>query len=292
MCPAKFFGVTYSINPWMADSINKVDTALAFKQWQQFRDELHKAGATTKLMTPVQSQPDMVFTANAGHFFPIDNDSSEQVFIISRMKHQKERGIEEENFLKAVRRFAPDYTMIELPRRDDIAFEGEADIIQAGMTTVVGYGPRTNEAGLHEVYKIIPNVRHVMPLRLINPDFFQLDMCFFYHEFTHPDLSLHRKLILAYKQAFDETGQHLIERFAVTNGIALVWVTKEDAYRLACNAVGIGNSIILNNISPYVEEHFEKMWPGELKFVRVKLTEFLKAGGGAKSLVLEMPQGV
>jgi len=293
MCPAKYFGVTYNINPWMTDNIGLVDTGLAFKQWQQFREELHKAGATTKLMTPVQSQPDMVFAANAGTFFPIENDSDEKIFIISRFKHQAERGVEEENYLKTVRRLAPDYPMLELPRRNDIAFEGDADIIQAGKTTIIGYGQRTNEAGLHEVYKVLDaSARKILALRLVNPDFFNLDMCFFYHEFDHPDLALRRKLIMAYKDAFSVEDASRIEQFAAANSTALVWVTKEDAYRLACNAVGIDNTILLNNISVNVEEYLNKIWPGELNIVRVRLTEFLKAGGGAKSLLLEMPQAI
>jgi N-dimethylarginine dimethylaminohydrolase len=292
MCPAKFFGVTYSINSWMTDNINKVDTALAFKQWQQFREVLHEAGATTKLMTPVQSQPDMVFAANAGAFFPLEHSSDEKVFVVARMKHQAERGVEEENYLKAIRRLAPDYAMLELPRREDIAFEGEGDVVQAGLTTVIGYGPRTNQAGLHEIYKIIPQNRHVLALQLVNPDFYQLDMCFFYHEYNHPHLGLSRRLILAYKDAFTDDDAKRIVKLANERDALLIWVTKEDAYRLACNAVGVDNTIILNNISQAVEEYLQKMWPDEIKIVRIKLTEFLKAGGGAKSLVLEMPQGI
>lgn len=290
MCPAKFFGVTYSINPWMTDNINKVDTALAFKQWQQFREVLHDAGAITKLMTPVQSQPDMVFAANAGAFFPTSDDS--QIFINARMKHQTERGVEEENYLKAIRRYAPDYPMLELPRRTDIAFEGEADVIQAGLTTVIGYGPRTNQAGLNEIYKIIPANRHRLALQLVNPDFYQLDMCFFYHEFVHPNLGLSRRLMLAYDGAFTDADNKRIGLLAKQRDALLLWVTKEDAYRLACNAIGIDNTIILNNISAPIEEYLGKLWPDELNIVRVKLTEFLKAGGGAKSLVLEMPQAI
>lgn len=290
MCPPKCYSVDYSINPWMDDNIGKVDQPVAFKQWQVFREALHDSGASTKLVAEVRSAPDMCFTANSGMFMPLDRESNEKIFVLGYPRFLKERGDEGETVLRHVRRFCPNQGMLELPRIENLVFEGEADITVVGRTTIVGYGPRTNRLGITELYKMVPVPSQLLALQLVNPDFFNLDMCFFYHEFQHPTLAMDRRLIFAYKEAFDEASVKAIENFSRQESILLIWVPKEDAYRLACNAIGIGNRIILNNISQNIEDYLEKVWPGELEIVRVKLTEFLKAGGGAKSLVMEMPE--
>src|SRR5437763_15654880 len=65
MCPPDYFGVFYEINPWMHTE-NVADRDLAQEQWHHLVANLRRAGATVKMMEPVKSLPDLVFTANAG----------------------------------------------------------------------------------------------------------------------------------------------------------------------------------------------------------------------------------
>src|SRR5260370_9626891 len=62
-------------------------------------------------------------------------------------------------------------------------------------------------------------------------------------------------------------------------------VTEPDALRFACNAINIDRTIILNNISRELSDQLESKG---FHVVQVPLTEFLKAGGAAKSLVMRL----
>ena len=62
MCPLDYFGVEYSINPWMTGNLGSVDPERAKKQWQSLLSKF----AEIELLRPRPHLPDMVFTANAG----------------------------------------------------------------------------------------------------------------------------------------------------------------------------------------------------------------------------------
>ena len=64
MCPPKYYGIEYEINPWM-DRTRVVDTRLAAKQWDTLHALILECGAQIELAEPVEGLPDMVFTANA-----------------------------------------------------------------------------------------------------------------------------------------------------------------------------------------------------------------------------------
>ena len=62
-----------------------------------------------------------------------------------------------------------------------------------------------------------------------------------------------------------------------------------DAGNFACNAVNLGNKIILNTASAYLK--------GQLKqkgfdVIEIELSEFIKAGGSAKCLTLKLIDSV
>jgi len=64
-------------------------------------------------------------------------------------------------------------------------------------------------------------------------------------------------------------------------------VSEMDALRFACNAINVGRHILLNEISAKLSQRLEGC--GFL-VVQVRLTEFLKAGGAAKCLVLRLSE--
>jgi len=64
-------------------------------------------------------------------------------------------------------------------------------------------------------------------------------------------------------------------------------VSEMDALRFACNAINVGRHILLNEISGDLSQRLEGC--GFL-VVQVRLTEFLKAGGAAKCLVLRLSE--
>jgi N-dimethylarginine dimethylaminohydrolase len=88
-----------------------------------------------------------------------------------------------------------------------------------------------------------------------------------------------------YPEGFDAASQVNIEfRYPEEKRIA---VSLQDALRFACNAINVGKTILLNEVSPQLSGHL-----GALGFrvIQVPLTEFLKAGGAAKCLVLRLSE--
>ena len=84
-----------------------------------------------------------------------------------------------------------------------------------------------------------------------------------------------------YPPAFDHPSRALIEaHYSASHRIA---VNETDALRFACNAINVGRTILLNEISPQLSAQLESRG---FSVVQVKLSEFLKAGGAAKCLVL------
>jgi ornithine--oxo-acid transaminase len=60
-----------------------------------------------------------------------------------------------------------------------------------------------------------------------------------------------------------------------------------DALQFACNAVNVGRTILLNTVSAELCARLEGRG---FEIVQVELTEFLKAGGAAKCLVLRLSE--
>jgi N-dimethylarginine dimethylaminohydrolase len=63
MCPPRYFGVSYAINPWMHPD-RPVDAALAMTQWAALRATFARLGHRVHVIDPVPGLPDMVFAAN------------------------------------------------------------------------------------------------------------------------------------------------------------------------------------------------------------------------------------
>jgi N-dimethylarginine dimethylaminohydrolase len=88
-----------------------------------------------------------------------------------------------------------------------------------------------------------------------------------------------------YPAAFDAESQQQIERRYPS--AKRIRVAEADALRFACNAVNIGKAILLNRISNQLLVRLQSLG---YSVTEVDLTEFLKAGGAAKCLVLRLSE--
>ena len=66
----------------------------------------------------------------------------------------------------------------------------------------------------------------------------------------------------------------------------LIPVSEQDARRFKCNAIVIEKNVIMNHGCPQIRLQLEAL--GFSAF-EIPLTEFIKAGGSAKCLVLQVP---
>jgi ornithine--oxo-acid transaminase len=263
MCPPSLYDVNYVINPWMEGNVNRSSRQNAERQWEQ----LHSAVASVarvELVEPQAGSPDMVFTANAG----LVRDG---VVALSRFFHPERQG-EEPHF----RKWFDDsgYAVRDLPRA--VPFEGEGDaLFEADNSRLwAGHGMRSREAS-HAYLQGTWDVE-VISLHLIDPRFYHLDTCL---------CPLYGGYVLYYPEAFDADSQaRIAARYPEERRIA---VSLPDALRFACNAVNVGRTILLNEVSQPLVNRLESLG---FRVIQIPLSEFLKAGGAAKCLVLRLSE--
>lgn len=256
MCPPTHFRIAYEINPWM-DLRRDVDRPLAQRQWEALYEALTlQAGARVRLVEPAPDQPDMVFTANAGLVVG-------RRFLPSNFRHAERAG-EEARFCDWMA--AADYTLAPLPEGG--AFEGEGDALFCGDLLLAGYGFRTDLAAHRAVEQILG--WPVLSLELVDPRFYHLDTCL---------LPLGPGATACYLPAFSAAARRALREKLPS----LIAVEEAEALRLGCNAVVLGRSVVLPAGCPRLSAALAERG---YRPIPVYLSEFLKAGGSAKCLVL------
>ena len=259
MCRPTYYKISYEINPWMSLK-RQVHRARAMAQWNRLYTILtQQLRVPVRLLPPHPGVPDLVFTANAGLI-------AGRTFIRSNFRYperQAEESLVERYFRRArfrVARLRPQYD-----------FEGEGDALWLGRTLVFGFRFRS-DAPVHEELGRILGAR-VLPVELVDRRFYHLDTCF---------CPLTPTSALWFPKAFDHYGRKVIES-CVEEPIA---VTERDARRFVCNAIAIRGSIVLQEgYSGGVRRRLERRG---FRLYPIDLSEFLKAGGSAKCLVLHL----
>src|SRR5229473_2500051 len=265
MCPPKLYDVNYVINPWMAGNIHASSRVRAAQQWQNLYEAVTEV-ADVELIEPQPGSPDMVFTANAG----LERNG---IVAISSFFHPERQG-EEPYFRRWFRQAG--YTLVDIPRATPFEGEGDALFSTDGPCLWAGHGLRTalsSHRALRDIWGI-----PVVPLHLIDPRFYHLDTCF---------APLEGGYVMYFPDAFDHVSLHRIDAFYPPE--KRIVVREADAVCFACNAINVGRTIILNKISSKLSGELEHLG---FKVIQVELTEFLKAGGAAKCLVMKLSKHV
>lgn len=265
MCPPDYFAVDYVINPWMAGHESSLDLALAKQQWEELRDVISEK-ADVVVMDPQPDLPDMVFTANAGvvygskaiasHFMP------------------DERRAEEPHFKKWFRDNG--FDLLDLDEK--IGFEGAGDCLldRGGEWLWTGHGFRT-EIEAHDEIKRFFDV-DLVSIKLTDSRFYHIDTCF---------CPLTGGFLMYHPPAFDFDSRIAIESRVPAEKRVLV--DTQDAGNFACNAVNVGDTVIVNKASDHLKSQLKDKG---FKVREVGLSEFLKAGGSAKCLTLKVVEPV
>ena len=259
MCAPDHFGVDYVINPWMENQIGRADQRRARAQWEHLRRNL-SACAPLSFVEAESGLPDMVFTANAG--LAIGGAA-----VVARFA-AKERRPEERLF----RDWFEGQGFAIAPWPEDVAFEGAGDALPDpdGGRIWCGYGWRSSERApglLEAVFE-----RDAIPLRLVDPRFYHLDTCL---------CPLPGGWLMYYPAAFDDASRAVIA--ARTRKERRIEVSEKDALGFACNAVEAGGHVFMNACSASLRA---RLVAAGFTPVVTPLSEFLKAGGGAKCLTL------
>ncbi|MBI4341919.1 MAG: amidinotransferase, partial [Candidatus Omnitrophica bacterium] len=251
--------IAYEINPWMSLK-RQANRARALAQWTQLHRILtQRLGARVKRLPPRPGVPDLVFTANAGLV-------RGRTIIRSNFRHperQREEPIIERYFRRA------GFRIVRLPARYD--FEGEGDALWMGRTLVFGFRFRS-DAPTHETLSRLLGAR-VLPVELADRRFYHLDTCF---------CPISDTAALWFPKAFDRYGRRVLESVAEE----LIDVREADAARFVCNAIPVGRTLVMQaGSSASLRRRLARRG---FEVAGVDLSEFLKAGGSAKCLVLRL----
>lgn len=262
MCPPKYYGIEYEINPWMS-RLHGAEPTVAQAQW----DNLHRTlvedcGATVERVDPVEGLPDLVFTANAGLV------AGDRV-ILSRFRFPVRTG-EEPVFARWFREHG--FEVLDLP--ENLYFEGAGDALRCGDHLFAGYHFRSEIRSHTAVAEILGE--RVLSLQLTDPRFYHLDTCF---------CPLSDGRLMYYPPAFDEYARRVIEQ----NVAERIEVTESDAARFGCNAVCLNGQVVLPAGCTRLT-HDLVSWGYRVH--SVNLSEYIKSGGAAKCLTLRLDESL
>jgi N-dimethylarginine dimethylaminohydrolase len=261
MCPPEHFTVDYVINPWMAGNEDSMSLDKARQQWQTLRETVSEIAEVVTL-APDPKLPDMVFTANAGvvygdkaiasHFMPMERRPEEPIF----KQWFRDNG----------------FNLFELDEK--IGFEGAGDCLldRRGEWLWTGHGFRTEIEAHADIQKFFDI--ELVSIRLTDERFYHIDTCF---------CPLTDGFLMYHPPAFDYDSRIAIESRIPPH--KRIIVDTIDAGNFACNAINIGDNVILHRASEPLKA---RLMLAGFKVHEVELTEFLKAGGSAKCLSLKL----
>lgn len=261
MCSPDGFAVNYEINPWMAQQIGQVSSSLAKQQWQMLHAQL-SAQAALCVMPASPAWPDLVFTANAGLPLP-----GEKKIILSNFRHPQRQG---ENAINRAWFEAQGWACIDLPA--STVFEGAGDaLFDSAGRLWLGAGPRSNEMTLESIAQYVTTP--IYRLVLVDPRFYHLDTCF---------CPLPGGFALYLPESFDAASRSLLSRHF---GNRLLALTSAEGEKFCANAVCLNRVVFMNEATQRLRKVLNELG---FKIQEVPLSEFMKAGGSAKCLTLNL----
>lgn len=255
MCEPSEFSIEYSINPWM-NLENPIDTRKAMTQWQILVSNIIFGGGKVKTIPQNKALPDMVFSANAGI---VHNNK----VVLSNFKHEQRQGEHQEYKAWFEKN---NYEVLTL--KNNLKFEGRGDCFVWNDYLVGAYGFRSDKKAIKEVAKLL-NLKPII-LELQDERFYHLDTC----------MSVLNKqgFGLYYPNAFLKKQINKLP-------FNLLPVSEKDACNFVCNNICITNKIIMSEPS---QELAEKLLDNGYNIRIINTSEFIKSGGSARCLVLEI----
>ena len=261
MCPPEWYDVDYVINPWMAGNLHRSSRDTAFMQWKSLYQELQRV-ADVRLLHAREGAPDMVFVAHAAVV-------QHGVAAISSFTHPQ-RQTEEQH----VRQWLEDAGFLLWATPRETSFEGEGDALfdANGGHLWAAHGVRTCKIS----HRHLANAWHapVTSLRLVDPRFFHLDLCF---------SPLSGGYLMYFPGAFDAVSLKKIE--AAYEKDKRIVVSELEATQFACNVINAGRDILMGVVKSDLAKRLMGLG---FDVTELELSEFQRGGGSAKALALRL----
>lgn len=233
----------------------------ALRQWERFVELLRiAADVQIELVDPAPQAPDLVFTASAAL---INGDLA-----IVATPHNSAQTIARKVYRGTLARLGFATTFL------DGTFAGSADALFDRVRPIVyvGYGPHSERIVTLQLGEVV--AARVVPLGLADPNFAHLDtvLC--------PLGSGH---VLAYMPALHPHAQRLLRRTIEPE--YLIEISSADAMHYACNAVELGDALIMHETSRGIRD---RLLAAGYRVFSTDLSDFIRKGAGAKRLTLRL----
>ena len=232
---------------------NKVTKKSAIEEYKILKQTFTKLGAGIQEIQPEKDVPDMVYTANLGYI-------KDNLFIPANFKYRERQkeSIYSENYFRNL-----GYKIKKLPA--EINWEGEGDFLTVGNKYFMGHGKRSDIRAAKLLSKILND--EVIPLKLIDPFFYHLDMCFF---------PLDETTIVINPRSFEPIGLKTIRQHFKT----VIESSPEDNKFMGCNAEIIEKTIVVaQGISGELKNKYASLGYATKE---LEMDEYRKGGGSIK----------
>jgi N-dimethylarginine dimethylaminohydrolase len=253
VCRPSHFDVEYVINPYMQPY--SVDHKKALNQWQKLVETIKSLDIMVEVIEQQAGVPDMVFATDQG----IVRDGAILLANFRYTQRQKERVYYREWFrehgfrLRALSNAFP--------------FEG-GDTLFFNDMLFVGTGFRASLASCDELASKLEV--DVIPLRLVDPFFYHLDMSF---------LPINATTAFYYPPAYSNTSRKLLQRLVPD----LHELSQDAVYAYAANSFVSGKDILVHSAVP--QDFKDQLKQLKMRIHEVDISEFKKAGGGIHCLI-------
>ncbi|MBI5243734.1 MAG: amidinotransferase [Elusimicrobia bacterium] len=258
MCPPDHYDISEPRNPYMAESVGKVDKARARAQWEELCSIFERLGKPVRLIEPVPWLEDMVFVTN--QTFVGLTSRMEKICLLSRMRHPARRG-EVAYFEKWFK--AENYRIVRLPD-PALTFEGIGDCLWHPGKRLLwgGHGFRTDPEVFASIAQLFETP--VVLLKLANERFSHLDTCF---------CPLSSEAVLIYPPAFaPESLEIILRMFPVVLAVG----EREAIEKMACSAAVVDSTAIVQKGAANTILHMKALG---LSVIEADVSEFIKSGG-------------
>ncbi len=261
MCAPDHFEVAYVINPWMEGQYARTDAGKALAEWMQLKATIERH-ATVSLLPPRKGLPDLVFTANAGLV-------KGRRALVSRFRCPERAGEEQFDRLWFEEN---GFSIFDTP--PGTYFEGAGDALYDEHRDLfwVGHGFRSDPDVAPLLQALL--VTRTVGLNLVDPRFYHLDTCL---------SPLPHGFLMYFPGAFNEASRALIE--TIVEEDRRIVVDEDDALKFCCNAVALDGLVIMNDASEALQNRLRQ---NDMTPVLTPLSEFMRAGGAAKCLTLNL----
>jgi N-dimethylarginine dimethylaminohydrolase len=259
VCPPDFFDAHFLFNPFM-DYRDRVNRRRARAQWQRLVTVLEQAGADVRVAESRPVTGALTFTADAAlfldrrHAIVLRNDGP---------RGELEPPVARE-WLEGL-----GYATEALPPR--YRLDGGNLVRLPGGDVLAGLKPNATGRAERYLAKLLAHFgRRLWIVPLAGEPFLHLDTA----------VGVLRR------------GTYLVHEDALALGLVdpladaeIVPVSRADAERFACNIVVVGDVVVTGPVSDTLARRIGRLG---LEVVRLDLSEFYKAGGGAKCLTLPL----